>query len=226
MSLGTRRTLVAVILSVVVLAVIGLLYLQTLAQGRATRTGWIVTQDVEAGSAFTSSNVQQVRIPDAGDSFQLLGRSPVNHRAARLLSAQTLLRPDDVLSQQIARVTVSLRNSPPLSQSQQIDIYAQYQGQSLLVGRDLTVVDTQPLVLLVPAAQEQAWITLQANDVSLYAAISPGLSAGGSGGQAAGDAIQQLAAAASGGGGGGSSGGGGGGTGPTPTPTPSPSPGR
>jgi hypothetical protein len=225
MSLGARRTLVAVILSIVVLAVIGLLFLQTLAQGRATRTGWIVTQEVQAGASFSSSNVQQVHIPDAGDSFQILEQSPINHRAARQLSAQTLLRPDDVLSQTTARVTVSLRNSPPLNVSQQIDIYAQYQGQSLLVGRALTVVDTQPVVLLVPAVQEQAWITLEANDVSLYAAISPGLSEGSGGGEAAGDAIQQLAAAASGGGSGTNGGGSGGGGNPTPTPTASPSSG-
>jgi hypothetical protein len=222
-SLGARRTLVAVILSIVVLAVIGLLFLQTLSQGRATRTGWIVTEDIEAGTSFTSSNVQQIHIPNAGDSFEILGQSPINHRAARQLSAQTLLRPDDVLSQTTARVTVSLRNSPPLSVSQQIDIYAQYQGESLLVGRALTVVDTQPVVLLVPSVQEQAWITLEANDVSLYAAISPGLSEGGEGGQAAGDAIQQLAEAA---GGGGSNTGGGGGGNPTPSPSASPSPGH
>ena len=36
-----QRRLVAGALTLVVLAVIGLLYLQALSQGRATRTGWI-----------------------------------------------------------------------------------------------------------------------------------------------------------------------------------------
>lgn len=193
MSLGARRTLVAVILSLVVLAVIGLLYLQAIAQGGATRPAWMVTRNVTAGAAFDTSNVRQVRIPGSGDQFSILTTSPIDKHAARSLNAQTLLRPDDVLSQEVAQVPVTLRTTPQLAQGDVVDVYANVNGRTISVGRRLVVVSAgNPVVLLVPAQDEQAWITLQAGNVSLFAARSPGVSVGDSGTGSVTDAIQQL----------------------------------
>src|SRR6266699_7246987 len=62
-----RRQLVAAALTLVVIAVIGLLYLQAIAQTRAARDAWMVTRDVPAGTVLDPSNVKQVRVPAAGD---------------------------------------------------------------------------------------------------------------------------------------------------------------
>jgi hypothetical protein len=198
MSLGTRRTLVAVILSVVVLAVIGLIYLQVIAQNGATRTAWLVTQQVQAGTTFDSSNVKQVRIPGSGDAFLVLDQSPVNKKAARNLQSQTLLRSDDVVGDEVAMVPVSLRSAPPLQQGDVIDVFATgTDGRTVQVGRRLVVVNaSNPVVLQVSAATEQAWITLQANNIPLFATRSPGLTLGSSGGTSVGDALAQLTGSA------------------------------
>jgi hypothetical protein len=213
MSLGTRRTLVAAILSAVVLAVIGLIYLQVIAQNGATRSGWLVTREVQAGAALDASNVRQVRIPGSGDQFLVLNQSPIDKKAAHNLQAQTLLRSDDVVGDEVAMVPVSLRSAPPLQQGQTIDVFATGpDGRTVQVGRRLVVVSpSNPVVLEVQASTEQAWITLQANNVPLFATRSPGLSVGSAGGTSVGDALAQLT-------------GSNGSSGPTPPPaTPPPS---
>jgi SAF domain len=214
MSLGARRTLVAVILSVVVLAVIGLLYLQAFAQGRATRSAWMLTQDVQAGATLDDSNVKQVRIPAGGDPFAILDQTPVNKHAARNLAAQTLLRPDDILGEEVAQVPITLRANPPLARGEVIDVFALYQGQTLRVGKRLVVISpASPVVVEVPAASEQAWAALQAASTPLYATTSPGVSVGDQGPTSQDDAIRQLTGSS-------------GGPAPTPIPTPKPSPTR
>ena len=60
----TQRRLVAAALTVVVLAVIGLLYFQSLSLTRATRSAWMVTRDLGAGAVLGRDNLRQVRITD------------------------------------------------------------------------------------------------------------------------------------------------------------------
>lgn len=194
MSLGTRRTLVAIILSVVVLAVIGLIYLQVLAQNGATRSAWLVTQQVDAGTTLDLTNVRQVRIPSSGDAFLILDQNPVNKKAARNLQAETLLRSDDVIGDETSMVPISLRSTPPLHVGDVIDVFATgSDGRTVQVGKRLVVVNPgNPVVVQVSGGTEQAWITLQANNVPLFATRSPGLSIGGSGGTSVSDAINEL----------------------------------
>ena len=82
-----QRRLVAGALSLVVLAVIGLLYLQALSQGRATRQGWMVTRDLQAGTVLGGGNIKQVHIPTAGDQFVVLTDNPGNRRVAHAMRA-------------------------------------------------------------------------------------------------------------------------------------------
>src|SRR5207302_4607772 len=70
-----RRQLVAAALTLVVIAVIGLLYLQAFAQTRAARDAWLVTRDVPAGTVLDLGSVKRVRIPSAGDQFTVLAAS-------------------------------------------------------------------------------------------------------------------------------------------------------
>jgi hypothetical protein len=192
-----RRQLVAAALTLVVIAVIGLLYLQAFAQTRAARDAWLVTRDVPAGTVLDPSSVKRVRIPSAGDQFTVLAASPLHRRAAHRLDRQTLLTDQDLLSQDTVQVPVSVRASPAVAAGDTLDVYAVVGNRTVLVGRHLVVgAAGNPMTLLVPAADEPSWVALQANNVSLFAAKSAGVGVPGVGGVAVNDAISNLSGSA------------------------------
>jgi hypothetical protein len=192
-----RRQLVAAALTLVVVAVIGLLYLQALSQRGASREAWIVTRDVPAGTVLDDGNVKRVRIASAGDQFSVLDGSPVHRRTALRVSAQTLLTGDDLMSQDTVQVPVSVRSAPGVAAGDTLDVYAVVGSRTVLVGRRLVVVASgNPMTLLVPAADEASWVALQANNVSLFAAKSAGVGVPGNVGVAVNDAISNLTGAA------------------------------
>jgi hypothetical protein len=172
----TQRRVAAAGLTVVVLAVLGVIYLQVIAQGRATRQAWLLTRDVSAGTLLDGSNVKTVRVPLVGDQYSLLEWSPIHRRAAHRLGAQSLLRPDDLLADDTVQVPVSVRSAPSVVVGDSIDVYAVVGSRTVLVGRQLLVAATgNPLTLMVSASDEPYWIALQANNVSLFAAKSRGV---------------------------------------------------
>jgi hypothetical protein len=193
----TQRRLLAAALTLVVLAVIGLLYLQALSLTRATRTAWMVTRDLPAGAALSGADLKQVRIPAAGDQFIVLTEDPTSRRAAHPLRAQTLLSPVDVLSREVVQVPVSVRASPSVGAGDTVDVYALVGSRAVLVGRRLVVIATgSPLTVLVPAQEEAYWIALQANNVALFASRSDGVGVPEPGAVSASDAIAGLAGVA------------------------------
>ena len=193
----TQRRIVAVALTLVVLAVIGLIYLQVLAQSRATRPAWLLTRDVGAGIVLNDSNVKRVRVPATGDQFSLLEESPMQRRTAHRLSAQSLLRQDDLLGSDTVQVPVSIRSGPNITAGDSIDVYAVVGTRTVLVGRQLIVAATgNPLTLVVAASDEPYWITLQANNVSLFAARSRGVGVPGGPGVGVTDAVANLSGSA------------------------------
>ena len=192
-----RRQLVGAALTLVVIAVIGLLYLQAIAQSRATREAWLLTRDVPAGGLLDDASVRRIRIPSAGDRFTVLDSSPVNRRAAHRMSSQTLLTPDDLLGTDVVQVPVSVRAAPTVAVGDTLDVYAVVGTRTVLIGRRLVVVGTgNPMTLLVAAADEPSWVALEANNVSLFAAKSTGVGVPGSPGVAVNDAIANLTGAA------------------------------
>lgn len=194
----TQRRLVAAALTLVIVAVIGLIYLQVLAQSRATRQAWLLTRDVGAGALLDGSNVKKVRVPLAGDQFSLLDQSPMQQRAAHRLSAQSLLRADDLLGSDTVQVPVSVRSAPSIGVGDSVDVYAVVGSRTVLVGRQLLVAATgNPLTLVVSASDEPYWITLQANNVSLFAAKSRGVGVPGQGqGIGVSEAVSNLSGSA------------------------------
>ena len=188
-----RRQLVGAALTLVVIAVIGLLYLQTVAQSRATRDAWLLTRGVVAGALLGDGDVKPVRVPVVGDEFSVLGVSPLHRRAAHRLSPRTLLTADDLLDEETVQVPVSVRIAPGVEAGDTLDVYAVVGGRTVLVGRRLIVAGTgNPLTLLVGAADEPDWIALEANNVSLFAAKSTGVGVPPSPAVAVGDAIASL----------------------------------
>jgi hypothetical protein len=192
-----RRQLVAAALTLVVIAVIGLLYLQAIAQTRATRDAWMLTRDVLAGTILEDANVKRVRVPAAGDRFSVLDDSPLHRRAAHHMAAQTLLTPDDLLGEDTVQVPVSVRAAPGVAPGDTLDVYAVVGSRTVLVGRRLVVISTgSPMTLLVPAADEPSWVALEANNVALFAAKGAGVGVPTGTGVGVNDAISSLSGAA------------------------------
>ncbi len=188
-----RRQLVGAALTLVVIAVIGLLYVQTIAQSRATRTAWMLTHDVVAGTIVGEGDVKQVRVAATGDEFAVLDASPLHRRLAHRMSALALLTTDDLLSEDTVQVPVTIRVSPAVAQGDTLDVYAVVGGRTVLVGRRLIVAGTgSPLTLLVGAADEPNWVALEANNVSLFAAKSTGVGVPPNPAVAVGDALSSL----------------------------------
>jgi hypothetical protein len=192
-----RRIWVAVALTAVVASVIGLLYMQASNESRATRAAWLITKDLGPGSLLDSSNVKQVRIPQGGDQFVVLQDQPYGKRLNHAMSAQSLLAPADVYSRDLTQVAVSLRAAPSVGPGDTIDVYAVMGSRTVMVGRSLVVIGAgNPVTVLVPAADEASWITLQANNVPLYAAKGNGLGVPNTNSVAVTDAVATLSASA------------------------------
>jgi hypothetical protein len=188
-----RRQLVGAALTLVVIAVIGLLYLQAIAQSRATREAWMLTRDVATGALLDAGSVKRIRVPSAGDQFAVLTDSPVDRRVSHRMSAQTLLTRDDLLDEDLVQVPVSVRAAPGLVAGDTLDVYAVAGSRTVLVGRRLVVVATgSPMTILVPAADEPNWVALEANNVALFAAKSSGVGVPPNPAVAVSDAVSSL----------------------------------
>ncbi len=188
-----RRQLVGAALTLVVIAVIGLLYVQTIAEPRATRAAWMLTRDLAAGALLGEGDVKQVRIAVTGDQFAVLDSSPLHRRLAHRMSALALLTADDMLSEDTVQVPVTIRMGPAVAEGDTLDVYAVVGGRTVLVGRRLIVAGTgSPLTLLVGAADEPNWVALEANNVSLFAAKSTGVGVPPNPAVAVGDALTSL----------------------------------
>jgi hypothetical protein len=195
-----RRQLVGAALTLVVIAVIGLLYLQTIAQSRATRDAWVLTRDIAAGALLGDADVKRVRVPAVGDQFTVLDASPLRRRTAHRMRAQTLLTADDLLDEDTVQVPVSVRIAPGVSEGDTLDVYAVVGGRTVLVGRRLIVAGAgNPMTLLVGAADEPNWVALEANNVSLFAAKSTGVGVPPNPAVAVSDAISSLSGTSQGG---------------------------
>jgi len=170
----TGRIALLVGTPLIMLAVIGAIYLQIYTSAHASRQAWLVTQDVTAGTKFTSSNVERVTIPDGSPSFTVLTRDPIRDgmRAGHHLAASTLLTPSDILGQTQVLVPVVFSAAPSLSAGDQVDVYAVVDGTVTEVGRDLVIATPQSV--WVPARDEADWVALRGTNVTLVAVRSSG----------------------------------------------------
>ena len=208
----TRAGRVALLVGtpLIMLAVIGAIYLQIYTSSHASRQAWMVTQDVVAGTRFSSSNVEQVRIPDASPSFTLLTQDPITQglRAGHHIAASTLLTPSDILGRSDVLVPIAFSASPSLAAGDQVDVYAVVGGVVTEVGRDLVIATPQSI--WVPAQDEADWVALRGTNVTLVAVRTSGVGVPQTNRVGIQDAIAALNHAAAG---------------ATPVPTPTASPG-
>jgi hypothetical protein len=211
----SRNVLVAGVGLLVFLIVAGAVYLQILNSASRSDTVWAVSRAVAAGDQLTGDVVRQTHIPASGDTWDFYSGDllAAHARASHDMAAGTIVFKKDVQTQDMALVTLSLRTPPPLTHGMTIDVYAYSASGTQTVGRHLAVNQYQggTASVWVPAADEPEWITLQANNVALYAAVSNGVGVPQTRGQGVQEALATL--------GGGSTVGGPVTTAPTPFPT-------
>jgi hypothetical protein len=185
--------------AMVMLAVIGAIYLEIVVQSRSSHQVWMVTQEVAAGSHFSTDNVRQVTVPDTGDTLSYFHGDPIadHKRAARPLLGGHMLADDDLLSSQMVLVPVTFKSAPPLRNGDVIDVYTQFGTRTVQVGRRLTVESAT--TIWVPAVDEPSWVTLQANSAPLFAVTSSGIGVPVNSGLGLQDAVSSLAGSVAGG---------------------------
>jgi hypothetical protein len=159
----------------IMVAVIGAIYLQIYTSSHASRQAWMVTQEVVAGTRFSSGNVESVTIPDASPSFTVLTQNPITGglRASHRMAASTLLTPSDILNQTDVLVPVAFSAAPGLSGGDQVDVYAVVDGTVTEVGRGLVIATPQSI--WVPARDEADWVALRGANVTLVAVRTSGV---------------------------------------------------
>ena len=213
-----RNALLAAAALLVFVAVAVAVDLQIVLQAHSTQTVWAVTRPVSAGDQLTSANVRQVQIPQTGTTWDFYSGDLLkdSRRVGHAMNAGTMIFRTDLLPQDLSLVTLSLKTPPPVTHGDPVDVYATVNGRTLIVGRHLLVETTSGnnYSVWVPAGDEPAWITLQANNVALFAAQSSGVGVPDTQAQNISDAISTLS--------GGTVSPGSATASPSPSPTPSP----
>lgn len=200
--MNRRRATAAASLSLVIVAVLGVIVYTEHANATQTLGVFVLTHNVTGGAMYSAADVQHVEIHASGNDFNYQTRTPGArmNRYARDLSAGDILRQDDLVSAATqAEVAVSVQAPPPLNAGDRVDVFAAYSGQQqAMIGRGILVetVNAGALTLLVPANDEQAWVAVGSSTVPLHVARTmPGSQVNGPP-VSAGDAIRLLCGSA------------------------------
>lgn len=193
-----RRLFLTVGGALVLLAVIGAIYLEIVVQSGSTHRVWMVTQDVVAGTELNADNVRRVTVPDTGDHILYYRGNPIadHRRAGHSLAASHMLADDDLMATDMVRVPVTFKAAPALRRGDTVDVYTVLGTKTIQVGRRL-VVETNSSIW-VPAAEEPAWVTLQANNAPVFAVASSGVGVPSASALGINDAVNGLASSLSG----------------------------
>jgi hypothetical protein len=174
-----RNALLAGTALLIFVAVAVAVDLQIVLQARSTQPVWAVTKEVSAGDQLGGDNVRRVQVPRTGESWDFYTGDLLksSRRADHPMNPGTMIFQTDLLPQDLSLVTLSLKNSPTLAHGDSVDVYATVGDRTMMVGRKLVVeaASGSNYSVWVPASDEPAWITLEANNVGLFAALSSGI---------------------------------------------------
>jgi hypothetical protein len=176
--MSRRRLAAALFFSAVIAAVLGVIVYTEQMNATQMASVWVVTHDVVAGTPFSSNNVELVEVRSgSGDfNFEVDGPSTFHALFVRSLTTNDILRSDDLIAASAeSQVAITVEDAPPLAPGENIDIYAAVPtGQQVLVGHDLVVntVSGGSITVLVPVADEPAWIAIGASNIALHVAMT------------------------------------------------------
>ena len=171
-----RRLLAAGFLSVVIAAVLAVIVYTEHVNATQTVSVWLLTHNVTGGAIYGAADVQRLEVHPQGAAFDYESRGPDGQprRYAHDLSAGDILRQDDLIpASSQAEVAVTVQNPPPLNAGDRVDVFATYGGQQqALIGRGILIetVSAGALTVLVPVADEQAWVAVGSSNVALHVA--------------------------------------------------------
>lgn len=177
-----RNVTVAAAGLLIFLVVAGAIYLQILTSARQTVTVWALSSPVPAGASISvrDGNARQVQVARGSDSWDYLADdlSAKAVRASHAMNTGTLLFKSDVLDDDRALVTLTLKTKPPLKTGDLVDVYVKTgTNNTTMIGRGLPVesIKDTDCSVWVPAGDEAYWVSLEAGDAALYVARSPGI---------------------------------------------------
>lgn len=134
---------------------------------------FIAKGNIGAGSPYSDDTVQpaSIRAGDGDFAYQKEGPRNVRARYATSLHPGDIIRQDDLVPfDQRVEIALTITASPTVAVGDTIDVYATLDGNSVLVGRRLTVVSPGPAVtVLVPAEQEAEWVAASASSAPFHA---------------------------------------------------------
>ena len=191
--ISDRRTLQIATVSLVLIVVLALLFLDTLGRPQETIDAWIVTRSVTAGTTIDPSSVRLTKLPAARETYAYSSSSPAGKLAAHSLSAGDVVRPDDLTTSPVVTVPVKLTGFQPVT-GDSIDIYLVDNGRVSLIGRGIAFVGGAGIQ--VPASDESLWVALYGSSTPLVATRSTGAGVDSTAPVSAADAARQLAAIA------------------------------
>lgn len=200
--MNRRRVLAAAVLTAVIAAVLAVIVYTEHANATETISVYVLTHNVTGGALYAGSDVQRVDLHASSNDFNYQTSAPGGppRRYARDLSTGDILRQDDLVpASSQAEIAVTVQAPPPLNAGDRVDVFAAYGGQQqALIGRAVLVetVSAGELTLLVPAADEQAWVAVGSSNVALHVArTTPGSQVDGPP-VSAGEAIRLLCGSA------------------------------
>ena len=179
--MNRRRVLAAAVLTVVIAAVLAVIVYTEHANATGTISVYVLTHNVTGGALYSGSDVQRIDLHASSNDFNYQTSAPGGQpsRYARDLSTGDILRQDDLVpASSQSEIAVTVQAPPPLNPGDRVDVFAAYGAQQqALIGRAVLVetVSAGELTLLVPAADEQAWVAVGSSNVALHVArTTPG----------------------------------------------------
>lgn len=170
-----KRPRLMVGLTIGFVAVLGGIFYYGFYNASAHMEGWVVTAPVQPGAVLTPSDLKQVAVPATGGQFQVLTQDPSGRRVTVALQPGDLLTSSLLDPSTTAEVPLSVHMAPNLSPGSTIDIYADVNGQTEILGRGMVVASTNPLTILVPDQDEPLWISVAGSSTTLIVADSSGI---------------------------------------------------
>jgi hypothetical protein len=176
--MNRRRLAAAIFFSTVIVLVLGVMVYLEQSGRQQTVSVFVLKHAVLAGSVYSVDDVSAVSVRAQEGDFNYEHRAPSQYgaRYTQDLRANDILRDDDLVGMNAqVEIALTLQAPPPLSAGDRIDVFAAVAGgRQARIGQAVTVLSASggALTILVPVAQEEAWISVASSSIALHAARS------------------------------------------------------
>jgi hypothetical protein len=174
--MNRRRVFAAILLSLSLVAVLGVIVYVEKASATQTVTVFMARSDIPAGAGYDETTVQtaSIRAEEGTFAYQRQGPTAVHARFGNTLHAGDIVRSDDLVPvEDQVEVALTLTASPAISPGDTIDIYGTVNGTTVLLGQHLrATTGGATLTVLVAAQDESAWAAVVSSSTPFHAVKS------------------------------------------------------